>query len=677
MSKKRPIETIVLSDSDSDREDQVGKLTPPPRHIPHGASNERVAVTIQDEEEDVELQAAIRASLEEAAGKGEVININQQERIPPIREQQQGSTTSSNNTLLGGLNRAEMEKARLERVAKLDSSSQQSSFSPSSSFSSASGNYSNKRSRIATLSDLSSSTSSSSTSNPSSSSSEQRFFSGEIRRVYNRHDPFPPPLDTSTFSSLIGSPSTLVGSIISSYVWDLNWVLNHFPSKTCKDVPILLIMPRPNGDNEKEGLIKVSGKWDLEKLRPQGTEGTGNNYLREVYRSIPRESREVSYGCMHIKFLVFFHDDYCRIVIPTANAIEYDWSIIDNAFYVQDFPLLKQESSKDSSPWENPTLSQFSSNFITIVNKLGANKAFLSLFKPYDFTKSSDVRLVHSIQGKYTTPESLDKGGGFASLSKSVESLNFNKDKSLKASDGDWEIEVTGSSISRYSPTWLIQFLSSCQGIHPTSYFTHSLSRPNSKTSPLYPLKPNPPLGRGQSYDYSKLPLKILFPTKEEILNSYEGVEGGGTIFFPKTRWSEKNFPKSLLYKGKSKRDRVAAHTKMILASHKIETKEGIKTFEGFVYVGSHNFTTSAWGQLQDGQSGVKQLLVNNYELGVIVPVKGCQTERDFEEKVNKLVSYKRTPSLEKFGMNDVPWMQDDFPEIYKKDQPTRPGGKK
>ncbi|GAA5951148.1 hypothetical protein JCM3765_002399 [Sporobolomyces pararoseus] len=676
MSKKRPIETIVLSDSDSDDDDQDEprrKLSRPPPHITTGASNERVRLP---SEEDPEFQAAIRASLEE---QNEVINVNQQQLPPPppspqLQREQQGqiAETSSSSSLLGGLDRAEMEKARLERIAKLhlESSSYSKPRTTTSNTSSSNG-----RSRIATLSDLSSSSSSTSGSSaftsapfsPSSPSSEQRFFSGQIRRVYNKYDPSPPPSDVSSFPSLIGSPSTLVGSIMSSYVWDLSWVLNHFPSNLCRDVPILLIMPRPKGDDEKESFTKISGKWDFEGM------GIDSN-LREVYRSIPRTSQEVQYGCMHTKFLVFFHDDYCRIVIPSANAIEYDWSLIDNAFYVQDFPLLKQEPSKDSSPWDNPTLNQFSSNFITVVNKLGANKAFLSLFKPFDFSKSSEIRLVHSIQGKYTTPESFDKGGGLASLSKSVSSLKFHHSE---GNNNNWEVEVTGSSISRYPPTWLIQFLSACQGLHPTSYFTHSILRPNSKTSPLYPFKPTPP-PRGQSYDFSKLPLKIIFPTREEILSSYGGVEGGGTIFFPRARWNERSFPKSLLYKGKSKRYRTPAHTKMILASHKVENiKEGSNNgtiYEGYIYVGSHNFTTSAWGQLQDGQSGVKQLLVNNYELGVILPIKGCQTQQEFEQKVNGLVSFRRDP-LEKFGPNDLPWMQDDFPEVYKKDGPTRPGG--
>lgn len=47
--------------------------------------------------------------------------------------------------------------------------------------------------------------------------------------------------------------------------------------------------------------------------------------------------------------------------------IEYDWSQIDNAFYVQDFPLLDETPKEENSPFENPSLTQFSKNFIQVV----------------------------------------------------------------------------------------------------------------------------------------------------------------------------------------------------------------------------------------------------------------------------------------------------------------------
>lgn len=51
------------------------------------------------------------------------------------------------------------------------------------------------------------------------------------------------------------------------------------------------------------------------------------------------------YGSPHVKIIVVFYQTYCRIVIPTANLLEYDWATMDNvggvpAFACPIVPLL-------------------------------------------------------------------------------------------------------------------------------------------------------------------------------------------------------------------------------------------------------------------------------------------------------------------------------------------------
>lgn len=68
--------------------------------------------------------------------------------------------------------------------------------------------------------------------------------------------------------------------------------------------------------------------------------------------------------------------------------------------------------------------------------------------------------------------------------------------------------------------------------------------------------------------------------------------KGGRTIFCSKPTWTNPNFPKHLFYKGESKRNRVIAHTKMIIAiKHFDPLKDDERTFkyEGWLYIGSHN----------------------------------------------------------------------------------------
>ncbi|GAA6064373.1 hypothetical protein JCM10212_000482, partial [Sporobolomyces blumeae] len=353
------------------------------------------------------------------------------------------------------------------------------------------------------------------------------------------------------------------------------------------------------------------------------------------------------------------------------------------AYYVQDFPLLPGPPPGDSAnPFANPTHTQFSKNLTKVLVDHGAPKRFVSFLKNYDFARSRDVRLVHSLQGKYIEPEKFDQGGGLASLAKAVASLGFR-------SGGTWEIEATGSSIGRYTTTWLAQFLASCSGLHPTTYFTPCVSRPMS----LWPSSLGIPSSKVH-LTRETFPLKVVFPTHREVEESHNGIGGGGTIFCPTKNWNDPKFPKDLFWKGQSKRDKVAAHTKMrefllpLRASRCTEARQDLTSVrlrpdavlakhipgpldqsttadppvhEGYIYIGSHNLTPSAWGALQKGSEG-PQLAVNNYELGVIVPIR-ARSDEDFEEKANALVTYKRP--LVPYGSNDKPWMQDAFPEIF------------
>lgn len=132
--------------------------------------------------------------------------------------------------------------------------------------------------------------------------------------------------------------------------------------------------------------------------------------------------------------------------------------------------------------------------------------------------------------------------------------------------------------------------------------------------------------------------LKILFPTREWVRKSVLGEAGGGTMFCRKRSWEATKFPRNLFYESRSRRGRVLMHSKvcsgvrtrhnagldvssqlniqMIIAtflgagsspdkdldsdsdSDVVEVKGDQGDIVGYAYVGSHNFTPSAWGTL-------------------------------------------------------------------------------
>jgi len=144
---------------------------------------------------------------------------------------------------------------------------------------------------------------------------------------------------------------------------------------------------------------------------------------------------------------------------------------------------------------------------------LDVPKRFVQPASQYDFSASSDVRLVHSTQGKYSLAHDEKKGGGLASLASAVQALGLALPPGPGGTGlGRWEVEATGSSIGRYTPAWLSQMLGACAGALPSSYFGAGKGR---NAPAAYPVP-----AQGQPV---RLPIRIVFPTEGEITGSFNG----------------------------------------------------------------------------------------------------------------------------------------------------------
>jgi hypothetical protein len=108
-------------------------------------------------------------------------------------------------------------------------------------------------------------------------------------------------------------------------------------------------------------------------------------------------------------------------------------------------------------------------------------------------------------------------------LARQVRSMGF-------LDGGKWEIEATvrrcrvvydtssladfgllqGSSIGQLSSNWLAQMMGACEGYHPSKYF-----RKGNSTPPHLPQRP--------ASVPTQLPIKIVFPTLDEVNGSWGG----------------------------------------------------------------------------------------------------------------------------------------------------------
>ncbi|TRM65778.1 tyrosyl-DNA phosphodiesterase-domain-containing protein [Schizophyllum amplum] len=497
----------------------------------------------------------------------------------------------------------------------------------------------------------------------STSSSEEYFWEGAYRPIATKHAvPRKDGKPTFKLSQIIGDKSTLAFAILSSYALDAEWTYSFFD----RDTPVIIVQQTKDGD------------------------ATIRNWLPNWIRATPFLRN--GYGCMHMKFmLLFYKTGRLRVYIPTANLVPYDYRDVENFAWLQDIPRRpanKPEPKKN--PEDFPSMLQRVLEALNIKAALQAmivqdhpNLALQSLAdlrRLWDWSQVK-VHLVASLAGKHEGwPAVLQTG--HPRLMKVVRNMGL----AVEARDGrEVEVECQGSSIGRCTSVWINEMHLSMRGQSAQAWLDMSKKR---REAVLLP------------------PVKIVFPTRATVDATAWGVNGGGTIFCRRATWEAKNFPRSLFFDSRSTGGPVLMHTKMMLAlikdkktiasssrskasgSKSTASKPGASSSKvkagsrrvkaassssgsstqddsdsdpeielvhpaiGWVYVGSHNFTQSAWGTLSG--SGFNPVLnITNYELGVVFPIKDEAALRGVEV-------WERPPR--RYGKEDDPWIQEECP---------------
>lgn len=457
------------------------------------------------------------------------------------------------------------------------------------------------------------------------------FWDGELRQTANKHvEPRRNGEDGKPvfrLSQIIGDKSQIELAIISTYALQLSWIYTFFDPST----PVVLVTQPAPSENGSATVKQVLPNWI--RVTP---------FLRG------------GRGVMHMKFfLLFYKSGRLRIVISTANLMDHDWRDIENTVWVQDVPR------RPSPVPHEPKADDFPSVFERVLYAINVAPAITSLVSTdhpnipltalragvlrtrWDFSRVRPA-LVPSLAGKHEGWPTVLKSGHTA-LMRAVNRLN--------PQQRAVSLEYQGSSIGAYSAGWLAEFILSARGTSPEAALNAPKSRRAATTMPA----PNT--------------LKILFPTLDWVRNSVLGEAGGGTMFCRKNTWEAAKFPRNLFGESRSRRGRVLMHSKMMIAvfvgagssaadedsdsetdSDIMEVKMDQDDAMGYAYVGSHNFTPSAWGTLS-GSGFTPVLNVTNYELGIVFPLKD-------EAEIDRVVCYERP--AKRYGSRDRPWMQEE-----------------
>ncbi|OAX34687.1 phospholipase D/nuclease [Rhizopogon vinicolor AM-OR11-026] len=588
------------------------------------------AISISDSEDEgedhfqSELQRAIEASRAESS-RSTIQSVQNSE--PPS---QSARSTPAASFLS---ERAQMERERLERLKRVrgqeDDGGRTSTPAKRQHIFSSKVQADGRANNVASTSSssVSSGSSASATRHPIPTS-EQLFWDGELRPTANKHSvPREDGKPTFRLTEVLGPKSDISFVIISSYSTSVSWIYEFFEPST----PVIIVA-QPD----------------------QSGQATIKNVLPNWVMTVPflRGGR----GCQHMKFML---TGRLRVVISTANLIDYDWRDIENAVWLQDLPLRPASIQHDPK-----VIDDFPSIMQTVLRAVNVRPALANMLAndhpnlplqtindlrmKWDWSKVK-VKLVPSIAGKHEGwPHVILTG--HTRLMKAVRDMGLRTGKGKAAKD--LVVECQGSSIGIYSTQWLNEFHWSARGESAEDWLDEKTKR----TKLPWP------------------PVKIVFPSLKTVRDSVLGELGGGTMFCRTSQWEGSKFPRELFYDSNSAGGRVLMHTKMIIATYPQKkslfgTSSQLKGKErelsdsetepesddieiqndpiGWAYVGSHNFTPSAWGTLSG--SGFNPVLnVINYELGIIFPL--------YDEKDVERVSCFKRPARKYVGGQDRPW---------------------
>jgi len=345
----------------------------------------------------------------------------------------------------------------------------------------------------------------------------------------------------------------LMKSVQFNYCIDIDWLVSQYPH-TARDKPLLIVHGEQGGSNAK--LKEKASQYPNVKL---------------CKVDLP------PYGTHHTKMMLLHYYDMIRVVISTANIVPTDWDRKTQGFYMS--PTFSIKSTKQTF-----SQSKFKADLIEYLN---AYKKFeiddwVHIIEHCDITNIDNVRLIGSVPGRHVG--NLLNSWGHMKLRSVLKST-------LKPVDSEWPVLGQFSSIGSLGPSkdkWLCgEWLTSLAACGCRKFYGQGL-------------KPTP--------------LKLVFPTVDNVRCSLEGYPAGGSIPYSRANAQKQEWLKPFLHQWKADhvgRSNASPHIKSYARVSPYDTNKRVAWF----LLTSANLSKAAWGCLEKKAS---QLAIKSYELGVL-----------------------------------------------------------
>ena len=318
-------------------------------------------------------------------------------------------------------------------------------------------------------------------------------------------------------------------AVLSSFQWEIDWL---FSKLNTRSTQITLVMQAKDEATKQQYRHETSDMPNLRLCFP---------------------SMEGQVNCMHSKLMLLSHPSYLRIVVPTANLVNYDWGesgVMENMVFLIDLPRLPAGRRT-----ELEGLTSFGQELIYFLEAMGLERSIINSIYSFDFQETKDLAFVHAIGGAHTGNDEPWRRTGYCGLGRAVKNLGLATDRALS-------VDFVTSSVGSLNIEFLTILYLAAQG---DAGMTEYVWR-------------NPGTGRGKAatssiqdakVDQEELKVDIeqnfhiYFPTHETVRAST--ARSAGTICFQSKWYNSPTFPRQAMRDCKSVRAGVLMHNKVRL----------------------------------------------------------------------------------------------------------------